>query len=434
MSALEITGVRAWEALDSRGRPTVAARVDLAGGGRGRVVVPSGASTGRHEAVELRDGGSRYAGKGVRAAVGAVNDVLGPRVSGMDAADRWAVDAVLEEVDGRDDLSRLGSNAALAVSLSVIVAAADGRREPLWRFLGGERPALLPMPMVNILSGGAHADGAIDLQDVLVVPLAAPTFADAIEWVDRVRRASARMLEEHGGWSALVADEGGLAARLPSNESGLALVARAVESAGFALGEEVALAVDVAASELLDTDGRLRLTADDARLDASAWLEQIATWRERYGVVSVEDPFGEDDWDSWSVARRRMDGTQLLGDDLFATHLARLERGIADDAATAVLVKVNQAGTVSRAEGVLRRAHEVGLATVVSARSGDTEDTWLADLAVGWHAGQIKVGSLMRSERTSKWNRLLELEADGGTELARFPTPSPGTGVPRQPA
>ncbi|MEV0720339.1 phosphopyruvate hydratase [Asanoa sp. NPDC050611] len=408
MTSTRITDVRAWEALDSRGRPTVACAVTLAGGGTGRAVVPSGASTGGHEAVELRDGGDRYQGKGVSRAVANVGAVLAPAVVGHDADDRPAVDAALEATDGDRLLGGVGANAVLAVSLAVTLAAADQAREPLWRRLGGPEP-LLPLPMVNIVSGGAHAGGLLDLQDILVVPVGAGSFAEAIEWASRVRAATADALAQRGVGGPLVADEGGLAAALDDNEAALAVVTEGIARAG--LDGRVALAVDVAANQLRDGAG-YRLRREGRTLDPTAWVDLLDGWCARYPVVSVEDAVAEDDWTAWRAASARWCPTrQVLGDDLFATDGDRLRRGVEAGVANAVLVKPNQAGTVTRAERVVAQARAAGYATVVSARSGDTEDSWLADLAVGWRAGQIKVGSTTRSERTAKWNRLLEIEA-----------------------
>ncbi|MEQ4206536.1 phosphopyruvate hydratase [Actinopolymorpha sp. B17G11] len=424
----EIADVVAWEALDSRGRPTVACRVHLAGGAVGRAIVPSGASTGSHEAVERRDGGMRYGGWGVRGAVEAVRAELRPAVIGLDATCQVDVDRRLEEVDGTPDLRRAGANAVLAVSLATAIAGARALGQPLWKSLAGPsplagdptagdptEPVLLPMPMVNILSGGAHAARAIDIQDVLAVPVGAGTFAYGLELVERVRAATAALLDSRGDGTGLVADEGGLAAPLPTNEAALALVTDGIEAAGLTPGHDVALAVDLAASQFGTADGTYHLRCEDRVLDRDGWLAEVGGWCERYPIVSLEDVLNEDDWEGWTLAARTLPGDcQLLGDDLFATHLERVEKGIACQAANAVLVKPNQAGTLTRAQRVLRRAQQAGLATVVSARSGDTEDTWLADLAVGWRSGQIKVGSTTRSERTAKWNRLLELERDLG--------------------
>ncbi len=415
----QVADVFAWEALDSRGRPTVGCRVRLTGGAQGRAIVPSGASTGSHEATELRDGDGRFGGSGVRQAVSNVNRVLAPVVVGMDALERARIDAVMEELDGTADLGRLGANAVLALSLAVTVAGAEGLRRPLWQVLDGGEEPLLPLPMVNVVSGGAHAGGALDLQDVLVVPVGATSFAEAIEWAWRARSASAELLAARGGPAALVADEGGLAGSLTSNEAALALVTEGISRAGLAPGDQVALAVDIAANQVYDR-GAYRLRVEDRCFSASEWLEELAGWCQRYPIVSLEDVLAEDDWVGWQDSGRLVgDGRQLLGDDLFATQLERLRRGVAEGIANAVLVKPNQAGTVTRAETVLRAAQTAGYATVVSARSGDTEDGWLADLAVGWRSGQIKVGSTTRSERTAKWNRLLEIEATAG-ERARF--------------
>lgn len=424
MSTTAISRVLAWEALDSRGRPTVGCRVHLAGGGEGRAIVPSGASTGGYEARERRDGGTRYGGLGVQQAVAAVNGALAAAVRGMDAEDQDALDTALEACAGDGDLGALGANAVLSLSVASALAAADQARQPLWRLLQGPGPVLLPMPMVNIVSGGLHAGGALDVQDILVVPLAATSFAEAIEWVARIRRATAELLDAAGGSSDLVADEGGLAGALASNAAALELVARGVKAAGFVLGREVHLALDVAANQLHRSDGTYALRLEEHRLSAAAWLETLATWSARFCIASIEDALHEDDWDAWQQAKAVLATTpQILGDDLFATNLSRLERGIATGAANAVLIKPNQAGTLTRAGRVLRRAQDAGYATVVSARSGDTEDHWIADLAVGWRAGQIKVGSTHRSERTAKWNRLLEIEAEaqsaGAASLAR---------------
>jgi len=414
-----VTGTRvaeifAWEALDSRGRPTVACRARLSGGAEGRAVVPSGASTGSHEACELRDGDERYGGYGVSKAVRNLNEVLAPAVLGMDALDQAGADAAMEELDGTADLSRLGANAVLALSVALTVAGANGVGRPLWQVLDGGNEPLLPLPMVNIFSGGAHARQALDIQDVLVVPVGATSFAQAIEWASRVRSATAELLDARGGSSALVADEGGLSGLLGTNEAALALVTDGIAQAGLVPGQQVALAVDIAANQIFG-NGAYHLKIEHRTLGPGAWVAELAQWCERYPVVSLEDVLAEDDWGAWRDARVLMDGgRQLIGDDLFATQLARLRQGIADGVANAVLVKPNQAGSVTRAESVLRAAQSAGYATVVSARSGDSEDSWLADLAVGWRSGQIKVGSTNRSERTAKWNRLLEIEATAG--------------------
>lgn len=431
----QIRTVRAFEALDSRGRPTVGCVVVLGNGQHGRAIVPSGASTGQFEAHELRDGDERYDGYGTRSAVRSVNEVLAEVVTGMDAADQRGVDEAMEQADGTPGLEHLGANAVLAVSLAVAIANAAHSGKALWRKLADDPVPLLPMPMVNILSGGAHADRAIDLQDVLVVPRGAGSFSQAIEWAGRVRRATARLMAERGHPVALVADEGGLAARFETNREALEIVTDGISAAGLTPELDVALAVDVAANQLWDGTG-YRLAVEGRTLDTAAWLDTLEEWCATFPVASIEDPVVDDDWGAWSEATTRIGrNRQLIGDDLFATNAGRLARGIAEGAANAVLVKVNQAGTVSRAQDALRLAQRSGYGTIVSARSGDTEDTWLADLAVGWGAGQIKVGSTMRSERTAKWNRLLEIEAlcrprtrfAGSGVLARQGSAVPGT-------
>ena len=413
MSALAVESVTAWEALDSRGTPTVACEVVLVAGGRGAVVVPSGASTGVYEAHELRDGGERYAGRGVGRAVQHIEGELAASVRGLPADEQRVIDDVLRDTDGTVGMERLGANAVLAVSLACAVAAANGRREPLYRSVAGAGPPLLPLPMVNILSGGAHAGWAIDVQDLLAVPVGAECFAQALEWVWRVRRATAEILTEQGFPAALVADEGGFGPILPSNRAALEILTRAIERAGLAAGDDVAIAIDVASSQLLSENG-YRLASESRTVAADELIAEVAAWAASFPVVSVEDPLGEDDWDGWARASIKLGGLQLLGDDLFATDLERVRRGIGQGVASGVLIKPNQTGTVSSALDVVEEARCSGYATVLSARSGDTEDSWLADLAVAWRTGQIKVGSTTRSERTAKWNRLLRIEAELG--------------------
>ena len=409
--ALTIERVFAWEALDSRGTPTVACAVTVAGGAEGVATVPSGASTGTHEAYERRDGGERLAGRGVRAAVAAVNDEIGAALRGADALEQEVIDTLLRELDGTASLARLGANAVLAVSVACAVAAAKGRQLPLWRSLAPDRPPLLPLPMVNVLSGGAHAGGLVDVQDVLVVPVGATSFAEAIGWAARVRAATAAVLRERGHDTSLVADEGGLAAPLRSNREAVEVVAAGIERSGLEPGEQAALAVDVAATQLLG-EGRYHLACEGRSLAGAELVFELRSWCDAFPIVSLEDPLAEDDTAGWHLAGRRLGRLQLLGDDLFATSPARLEEGIATGLANAVLVKPNQVGTLTEARRVLERAREAGYATVLSARSGETEDAWLADLAVGWRTGQLKVGSTTRSERTAKWNRLLRIEAE----------------------
>ncbi|MCS3845062.1 phosphopyruvate hydratase [Microbacterium sp. AK031] len=417
MTNTTITALDAWEALDSRGRPTVGCRVTLQGGGIGRVITPSGASTGDFEAIELRDRDERYDGYGTRAATQSLRGPISEAIIGLDAADQRGVDQAIEALDGDPALSHLGGNAALGASLAVLTAHADATREPLWRLLAPSQVPLIPLPMVNIVSGGAHAGRAIDIQDILVIPVGSSSFTEGIEWVARVRAATAELLTEQGGWAALVADEGGLSARLETNEAALALVTRGIERSGLKVADDVAIAVDIAASQLVE-DGLIRLRSEDTTLTPEEWIARLVDWGRNYPIVSIEDPLGYSDWHSWRIASEQLTDLQLLGDDLFATNVSRIERGVAENVANSVLIKPNQAGLVTRTADAVALSRQSDYATVVSARSGDTEDYWLADLAVGWRAGQIKVGSTMRSERTSKWNRLLELEATEFTDYA----------------
>jgi enolase len=413
-----VARVDGWEALDSRGRPTVAARVLLADGSEGTALVPSGASAGSHEALELRDGGKRYGGRGVRKAVANVNGTIAKAVCGLESAD---VDATLRVLDWTPGFSNLGANAVLAVSLAAVRASASSARQSLARYLasGDARPLLLPMPMVNILSGGAHAGAMIDVQDFLAVPVGAASFAEAIEWSVRVRDCAQELARQRGHTQAvLVADEGGLGLSLESNRAALGVLTDAIEAAGLTPGSQVAIAIDIAASQFY-RDGRYRLAREDRELTADELVAEIADWCEQYPIVSVEDLLAEDDWAGWAKATAELGaGIELVGDDLFVTSPERLSRGVAEGVANSVLVKVNQNGLVSGARAVMDIARDAGYRTVVSARSGETEDAWLADLAVGWRAAQLKVGSTHRSERTAKWNRLLELEALEDTTFA----------------
>jgi enolase len=410
---LRIEAVRAVEVLDSRGNPTVSAEVELADGSIAEASVPSGASTGTHEAVELRDGdATRYGGKGVLRAVRNVNELLAPALRGMDAQDQAAVDRRMMELDASPDKSRLGANAILAVSCAVARAAASGLRVPLWRHLAAGRAAALPVPMVNILSGGLHAGHNFEFQDFLVVPQGFAEYRDALEAVVAVHRAARRVLEERGYVLTGVADEGGWGPKLPGNEPALEILTEAIERAGFVPGDRMAIAIDVAATHFR-RDGRYVLESEGRVLTSEDMIALLERWVLRYPVVSVEDGLAEDDWDGWRLLTAALGSrVQLIGDDLFATNLARLERGIAGGAANAVLVKMNQAGTLTETFAVVDRAREAGYRAVISARSGETEDSFLADLAIACGAGQIKVGSVRTSERLSKYNRLLKLERD----------------------
>lgn len=412
MTGTRIVAVQAFEALDSRGRPTVAARVELAGGARGRALAPSGASTGGGEAVELRDGGDRYGGYGTRSAVANAIGPFADAIVGLDATEQATVDDALREVDGSPALERLGANAVVAISIANLLAAASALGLEPYRLLGAGEAPLLPLPMVNIISGGAHASGGIDVQDLLCIPVGASSFAEAIEWAARVRAGTALVASEDGIGSSLVADEGGLGPPLGSTRAALELLVRGIERCGLRPGDDVAIAIDVAATQLVSPGRGYRLRNEQRELTSDELIDAVDGWRRAFPIVSLEDPLGEDDWPAWKRASDRFGSAlQLLGDDLLVTDPARLARAIADGVANAVLVKPNQVGTLSAAAQVVREAQAAGYATVVSARSGDTEDGWLADLAVGWRVGQIKVGSTMRSERTAKWNRLLEIEA-----------------------
>lgn len=407
-----IVGIHAWEALDSRGVPTVGCAVGLDDGSEGEATVPSGASTGSHEAHERRDGGDRLGGKGVRNAVAAVQTEIANELIGRDALDQEGVDVALRRLDGTPNLSRLGANAVLAASVASAIAAARSQRLPLWQALCGDRPPLLPLPMVNVISGGAHAGHVLEVQDFLVVPVGATHFAEAIEWAARVRAATAGVLHDRGHDVALVADEGGLAAPLPSNRAALDVLLEGIERSGLVPGGDVAIAIDVAATQLL-SDGTYTLGSDGRSLRAAQLVDEIVSWVDDYPIVSVEDPLGEDDDAGWRYASDRLASRiQLVGDDLFVTSPERLRVGIRRGTANAVLVKPNQVGTLSDARSVVEIAKAAGYATVLSARSGETEDSWLADLAVGWRTCQIKVGSTTRSERTAKWNRLLRIESE----------------------
>ena len=415
MSNASISHVVAREILDSRGRPTVECDVTLADGTLGRASVPSGASTGKHEALELRDGDPTwYGGLGVRRAVSNVRDVIGPAVIGISAEDQEQVDRRLIALDGTPDKSRLGANALLAVSLANCRAAARSSGLSLWqhiaRLAGVERPTI-PLPMVNIVSGGLHAGGQIEIQDVLAIPVGAGSFSQALEWTARVHRATGERVRREGH-PPLVADEGGWAPPFVSNEEALQWVTESIAAADLRPGADIQLAVDVAASHFFDaTSGEYVLRREQRRLSSAELVDLMSTWVRNYPLVSIEDALAEDDWTSWQALNERLgSSTQLVGDDLFATSIQRLERGIRDRAANAILVKVNQIGTLTEALGVVTRARSVGWRTVVSARSGETEDAFLADLAVGCGGRQIKVGSVTRSSRMAKWNQLLRIE------------------------
>jgi len=417
VAVVEIARVRGREILDSRGNPTVEVEVETSRGAIGRAAVPSGASTGSREALELRDGDpKRYGGKGVQRAVANVNGELAKAVAGRPLgglAEQAALDAALVALDGTETKSRLGANALLGVSLAAAHAAAAAAGVPLYRFLGGADAALLPAPMMNVINGGAHADNTVDLQEFMLFPVGAPSFSEALRWGVETFHALKKILSAQGLATA-VGDEGGFAPNLKSNREAIELVLRAIEAAGYRPGEQIALALDPAASEF-HRDGRYVLEGEGA---VKSTDEMIAFWEEwvtRYPVVSIEDGLGESDWDGWRKLTQRLGArTQLVGDDLFVTNPKILTEGIAKRVANAILIKVNQIGTLSETLEAIRTARAAGYAAVVSHRSGETEDTTIADLAVGSGCGQIKTGSLSRSDRIAKYNRLLRIESELG--------------------
>lgn len=408
----EVTGR---EILDSRGWPTVEARVRLEDGATGRAAVPSGASTGRHEALELRDGDDRYEGRGVRRAVAHVRGEIADALAGLDAAEQEAVDRRLVELDGTEDKSRLGANAILAVSMACARAIAASRDTSLYRHLGGEDARLLPVPLMNLLNGGAHADNSVDIQEFMVVPAGFDGFSEALRAGVETFHALRRRLD-HEGLSTSVGDEGGVAPDLASSERALDLLMDAIDTAGYRPGEQVGLALDCAATELYDEEDELyELPGEGAVLDAGELVDRYEDWADRYPLVSIEDGLAEDDWDGWRAMTRQLGGRlQLVGDDLFVTHPGRLRRGIDAGVANALLVKLNQIGTVSETREAAALAEGAGYGVVISHRSGETEDTFIADLAVATGAGQIKTGSACRSERVAKYNRLLAIEEELG--------------------
>jgi len=406
-----IRSLYAWEILDSRGNPTVAARCELADGSSGKAHVPSGASTGRHEAVELRDGDpSRYCGKGVLRAVRNVNEKIAPVLAGKSAEDQEGIDELLIALDGTDNKSNLGANAILAVSCAVARAAAVSRKIPLWKSLTGRRVAQMPVPMVNIISGGLHAGCNIEFQDFLVVPDGISGYSPQMEAVVSIHRATRSILESKGYALTGVADEGGWGPKLGSNKEALELLCAGIERAGFKAGKEISIALDIAASHFYK-EGRYRLDTEGLVLADTDMVTLLEQWCGRYPIRSIEDGLDQDDWSGWqSLTARIGAGVQLVGDDLFTTDLQRLKKGIEMKAANAVLVKMNQIGTLTETFRVIDRAREAGFRAVISARSGETEDDFLADLAVASGAGQIKIGSVTRSERLAKYNRLFEIE------------------------
>ena len=417
----KISSIHAREVLDSRGNPTVEVDVSLEGGGFGRAIVASGASTGTHEALELRDNDiKRYDGKGVLKAVSNVNDLIAPQLvaSGLDSADQASVDNFLTDIDGTRDKSKLGANSLLGISMASAHALANAVGLPLYRCLGGLSGQELPVPMVNIISGGQHGNWSVDLQDFLVIPVGASSYKEALIWCSDVRRAMWTLLVQRGKAPNGVADEGGLGPLLSSNEEALELMVDAFTLSGHkgGLENDVAIGLDVAANEFYE-DKSYVLHCEDRRLTVQQMIAMQVQWTNSYPILSIEDPLYEDDWEGWRKMTEYIgDDIQIIGDDLFTTNVDRIKKGIEESTANAVLVKLNQIGTVSETLEVIDLAKKEGLATVVSARSGETEDTTIADLAVATGAGQIKIGSLTRSERLAKYNQLLRIEDQLGSE------------------
>ncbi|MGY1601024.1 phosphopyruvate hydratase [Geodermatophilus sp. SYSU D00815] len=407
MPSIDAVGAR--EILDSRGNPTVEVEVALDDGTIARAAVPSGASTGAFEAVELRDGGERYGGKGVTKAVDGVLDVIGPELVGYDAAEQRLIDQRLIDLDGTPDKSRLGANALLGVSLAVARAAADSAGLPLFRYVGGPSAHLLPVPMMNILNGGAHADSNVDVQEFMIAPIGAGTFAEALAMGTETYHALKSVLKKEGLATGL-GDEGGFAPNLSSNRAALDLIARAVEQAGYSVGDDVVFALDVAATEFHSDEG---YTFEGRKLSSAEMTEYYTELVGAYPIVSIEDPLSEEDWDGWIALTDALgERIQLVGDDLFVTNPSRLADGIARGAANALLVKVNQIGTLTETLDAVNLAHRSGYRCMMSHRSGETEDTTIADLAVATDCGQIKTGAPARSERVAKYNQLLRIEEE----------------------
>ena len=410
---LVIDSIVAREVLDSRGTPTVEAEVRLEGGAQGHAIVPSGASTGAHEAHELRDGGSRYFGKGVEKAVANIEEKIAPALCGLSALDQGAVDGAMLDLDGRDNKSALGANAVLAVSLAVARAAADGVGLPLYRYLGGPMATLLPVPLMNVINGGAHAANNMDFQEFMLVPHGAPTFREALRMGAEVFQTLKGLLSAQG-LSTAVGDEGGFAPDLESNAAAGDLLVEAIEKAGYKPGDQISLALDVASTEFYK-DGRYAFGGGS--YSAAEMVDQLEALVSRYPIVSIEDGLAEDDWAGWALLTQRLGSrVQLVGDDLFVTNTTRLQRGIEEGIANSILIKVNQIGSLTETLQAIDLAGRAGYTSVISHRSGETEDTTIADLAVATRAGQIKTGSLSRSERVAKYNRLLRIEDELGSQ------------------
>lgn len=415
-----IVDVIAREILDSRGNPTVEADVVLESGVSGRAAVPSGASTGSREAVELRDGDAkRYFGKGVLKAVEHINTELCEAIIGLDASEQAFIDQTMIELDGTENKSRLGANAVLAVSCAVAKAAAEEASLPLYRYLGGTGGMQLPVPLMNVINGGAHANNSVDMQEFMIVPIGAPTFREAVRYGAQVFHTLKKLIDKKG-MPTTVGDEGGFAPNLPSNEAALQLLMEAIDLAGFTAGTDIAIALDCASSEFYK-DGKYHLEAEGSALSSAQLVDYLATWVDRYPIISIEDAMAENDWDGWKLLTERLHPkVQLVGDDLFVTNTRIISEGIRRGIANSVLIKVNQIGTLTETFAAIEMAKRAGYTSVISHRSGETEDTIIADIAVGSNAGQIKTGSLSRSDRTAKYNQLLRIEEDLG-DVASYP-------------
>jgi len=416
----KITKLVGREILDSRGNPTVEAEVHLERGVVGRAAAPSGASTGEREAIELRNGDAkRYAGKGVTRAVGHIENEIADVVLGRDCNDQAGLDRAMIELDGSDNKSRLGANALLAVSLANAQAAASASGLPLYRFLGGESALVLPVPMMNIINGGAHADNSVDLQEFMILPAGAPSFGEALRQGTEVFHALKAVLAAKG-LNTAVGDEGGFAPDLSSNEEAIEVILTAIEKAGYRAGEDIYLGLDVASSEFYE-DGRYRLASENRAFDSAGFADYLGAWVDQYPIISIEDGMDEGDWEGWAILSEKLGHRiQLVGDDLFVTNTRILKRGIEQGIANSILIKFNQIGTLTETLEAISMAHEAGYSTVISHRSGETEDVTIADLAVATGAGQIKTGSLSRSDRVAKYNQLLRIEGWLG-DAARYP-------------
>ena len=408
------------EILDSRGNPTVECDVLLESGVMGRAAVPSGASTGSREAIELRDGDmGRYLGKGVLKAVEHINTEIAEAVLGLDASEQAFLDKTLIDLDGTDNKARLGANAMLAVSMAVARAAAEESGLPLYRYLGGMGGMQLPVPMMNVINGGAHANNTLDIQEFMIVPVGAPSFREALRWGAEVFHALKKIIHDKG-MSTAVGDEGGFAPSVENHEAAIQLILQAIDAAGYTAGEQIALALDCAASEFYK-DGQYHLSGEGLALSAEAWTDMLATWCDKYPIISIEDGMHEGDWDGWKVLSDRLGkNVQLVGDDLFVTNTKILQEGIDKGIANSILIKINQIGTLTETFAAIEMAKRAGYTAIISHRSGETEDSTIADIAVGTNAGQIKTGSLSRSDRMAKYNQLLRIEEDLG-EIAHYP-------------